>query len=153
MKVILLKTIASLGVMGEVKEVKDGYAQNFLFPQKLAVPIGDPRAAKARTAQSSAKASLEGKNKPQDVIIRGLLDKKVTIRSKAGEHKKLYAGINVNEIIEAVKLQLGIDLPESAFKRYNHIKTTGEHKIQVLINGQPVEFIVIVKELINEKSH
>ncbi len=139
--------------MGEVKEVKDGYAQNYLFPQKLAMPIGDPRAAKARSPQSSVKAASEGKNKPQDAIIRGLLDRKVSLRSKAGEHKKLYAGISPKEIIEAVKLQLGIDLPESAFKRYNHIKTTGEHKVQVMINGQPVEFVVIVKELINEKSH
>lgn len=141
MKVILLKDVVGTGVRGDVKNVTDGYAANFLFPHKL---------ASMATHQVIAKINMERlKDEEKRKIQKDLLEKnidslngkKIRMKSKAGETGHLFAGIHKEEIVEALKSDLQIDIPAEMIGMEHPIKETGVH----IIKAGKIEFEVEVE--------
>nr|WP_330369452.1 50S ribosomal protein L9 [Clostridioides mangenotii] len=110
MKVILLKDVKGTGKKGEMKEVSDGYARNFLFPKKMAV-----------AADSTAVKELKEKNKSEEfraqqeydnAVLLGKEMEKVSIDiyTKAGEGGRLFGSITSKDIAEQLKKQKDIDV-------------------------------------------
>lgn len=145
MKVIFLKDIPRVGRRYDVKEVSDGYARNFLFPQK-AVEIATPAAL---SALKKKKAETEGTRKVrEDLLLKNLEDIKnarVTIKAKMNEKGHLFASIHNNEITNALKAQTGLSIDPSFIDLTEPVKTMGEHTIIVNVGNKKERFTLIVE--------
>ncbi len=118
-----------MGQHGEVKNVADGYAFNYLFPQKLAEPATEEKIAQhaAKVAEREAEmAKLEEQLAKKIQMLHG---KKVTITARATEKGGLFKSITEKDIVKAVRAEHSLELPEDAIASAVHIKTLGEHTL------------------------
>jgi len=145
MKVILLKDVAGTGVKGEVKNVSDGYANNFLLPRKLATLATE----KSVKNLESEKIKSEEENKIQRELleknIQDLATKKITIKAKANESGHLFAGLHKKDILKAIESETKIKIPEDVLKFEGLIKEIGEHKFGLVFGNKDVELEVLVE--------
>jgi large subunit ribosomal protein L9 len=119
MKVILTQDVKGTGRAGEVKDVADGYARNFLLPRKLAVPAsaGALKGAEQRQAAESKRAATEETTARQ--LAEQIGTEPIVIRTKVGAQGRLYGSITSADIAEQLDRRLGqpidkrrIELPE-----------------------------------------
>ena len=132
MQVVLLKDIKGFGFKGDVKNVKDGYFQNFLFPKKLAVKA---TAGKIKEAELKRKNEIVQKDRllaEANEIVKKLDGVKFVIKSKANE-EKLYGSISESDIVKIVEEQASVKLESSYIKLSDHIKLVGSYEIPVHI--------------------
>ena len=145
MKVILTKDVPKLGKTGEMKTVADGYAQNFLIPQKVAVPASGG----AFRAYQHDIASREDKRKREreeaEIAATRIASTTLTMGVKVGEGGKLYGSITAKEIAEALGRRGNtvdrhkIDLPDP-------LKTLGTYKVAIKVYpGMTPEVTVVVE--------
>jgi len=146
MKVILLQNVEDLGKKYEVKDVKDGYAQNFLLPEKLAKPatkealkwLEDQKEVISKEAEEDLKIAQELASK-----IDGL---ELTIAVKVGDEGQMFESINSQKIVEKLK-ELGFEVKKSQVILENPIKELGEFPIKLnLDHNLEVEIKVIITE-------
>ncbi|MGA2666577.1 MAG: 50S ribosomal protein L9 [Patescibacteria group bacterium] len=104
MKIILLKDVPNLGKAGEIREVKPGYARNFLLPKNLA-EVASGKTAQKILAASALKA-LEVKKKKQSLEekVKTLDDKKIAFKVKVNAQGRLYRAITGREIAQALNI-------------------------------------------------
>ncbi|MEK9185604.1 MAG: 50S ribosomal protein L9 [Patescibacteria group bacterium] len=133
MKVILLKDIGGVGRKGEVKNVAEGYASNFLLPRKLAAVATPAAIERLKIEQLKDEEKRKNQEELLEKNIESLSRVKIVIKAKASEAGHLFAGIHKKEIVEAIKKELGIEIPEDTLKLHENIKSLGSYKI-------PVEF-------------
>ena len=145
MEIILLEKIANLGAMGEKVNVKPGYGRNYLIPQGKATPatadnIAEYEARRADLEKAAAEA-LAAAEARRDA----LLEKVITIVSKAGDEGKLFGSIGTADIASVISEQLvavernEVRLPDGAFR------TIGEHDVQIQLH---TDVNVVVKLII-----
>lgn len=102
MKVVLLKEVKSLGKQGDVIEVSEGYARNFLFPQHLAVEGSEKQVAKV-TAKKEAAARREKKSEAKDKqVAKELEGQEITLMAKTNDDGSLYAAVGSKDICKAL---------------------------------------------------
>jgi large subunit ribosomal protein L9 len=131
MKIILNKDIDNLGKKGDVKEVKSGYARNYLLPNNLA---SIATASAIKKASADMKKLDEKEAKTQDEVKEqadSLKDKNITIKAKAEKNGKLFGAISEKEISENIKKQAGIEVDPKIIEISEPIKKVGEHKIKI----------------------
>jgi large subunit ribosomal protein L9 len=132
MKVILLKNVSGTGTAGEVREVADGYARNFLFPRGMA-GFATAEALRRLQQESLKKVSKEKENFE---TVRELASKinnlKIIIKAKAKDGK-LFGSVGAKEIAGVLKNQ-GIEIKEEAIILDEPIRKTGEKKITLKLN-------------------
>lgn len=144
MRVILKQNIKGVGKKYEVKNVSDGYANNFLIPQKLA-EYASPEAVKyAKILEASNLAEMEIREKLTQNQIQMLKGVKITLSKKANEKGHLFEKIHTLEVAEALKEQAKIDIDSEYLSTINPIKEIGEHLVQVEIGKNKGEFTLIV---------
>ena len=144
MKVIFLSDVAGKGKKGEVKDVSDGYARNFLIAKGL---------AKVATSGSIAtfKAQVQKKEKQQTLVkkytkkaIKTLNKAEIKIQKIANDQGKLYAAVGGKELVSAIKKQLGVTIDVSSLKISTPLKAHGNHKIQVISQEHIATIHVVV---------
>lgn len=146
MKVILLKRIPNLGEEWEAVTVKDGYARNFLFPQKLAQPASPALLKKAEEVQADRIKKLEEITANAKETVEKLKGVKLTFSMKA-KGDKLYGSVAEKDIIEELKKECKVELEKEMVKMKEHIKTTGDHKVTLEVaEGVKADITVTVKE-------
>ena len=136
MKVILLKDVKALGKKGEIVNVSDGYARNFIFPKKLGVEatgknLNDLKLQKANE-EKVAKEQLEEAQALRKKIEAGGV--KLTI--KVGEGGRAFGSVSSKEIAEAVKEQMHYDIDKKKIVLKDAIKTVGEHKVPIKLHSK-----------------
>lgn len=144
MKVILLKDVRRLGTHGEVKEVNEGFAANFLFPQKLAEPATEE---KLKQAQARKQAQEEAVRKEEEALnnkLNMLRGKKVSLYARATEKGGLFKSIGPKDVAKAILAEHSLQIPEDAIEFPEPIKTTGEHAIQLSSKSTSSEMTVAV---------
>ncbi len=147
MKVILLEDVKSLGKKGQLVDVSDGYARNFILAKKLgleATPknLNDLKLKKAHEDKLAAQRLQEAKEFAAK--LEGL---QVTVKIKAGEGGKLFGSVSSKEIAEAAKEQLGLDIDKKKLVLQNQIKAIGTTSVAVKLHPQVTgELKVIVQE-------
>lgn len=142
-KIILRSDVKGLGKRGDIVEVADGYARNFLFPKSLALSANAgtvEQAARMRRARDLRHAK---DRESAQTIATTLVAKTIAISAKA-RGQKLFGSVSVAEIVEAVKAQTGVELDRRHLHLDEHIKTTGTHEVPVRLPGD-VEFRVVVE--------
>ena len=130
MKVILLADVKGQGKKGELCNVSDGYARNYLFPKKLAVEADNAALNELKNRQeSAAHHKKEAINAAKETALK-LDGKTVVIRAKAGGSGKLFGAVTSKEIANEIKNSLGIDIDR---KKMNvaDIKNYGEYTAEI----------------------
>lgn len=133
MKVILTQEIKKLGAKGEILEVSDGYARNFLIPQGLA-----EEATKTRVKEIQEKSVKEEKQKSSEkdraeVLKNKLQGKKVEIRVKAGAGDKLFGAVTTREIADLLRSEFGVEIDKKKIDLGEPIKHLGQYNIKLKI--------------------
>lgn len=134
MKIILLERVANLGGLGDVVEVKNGYARNFLIPQGKAKRATDANLEefKARRAEyESAQADILSHAQARHEKINGVA---FNISAKAGVDGKLFGSVTSMDIAEAIKAS-GVEIKRSEITLpYGPLKTIGEFEVDVILH-------------------
>jgi|SRR3989344_93004 len=134
MKVILLQNIKSFGRMGDVKNVADGYARNFLFPRKIAKLATDAALKDVDSLKKKLESSQKLEKENAAKLAEKLKDIVLEFTRKATKTGKLYSAVTKEDIAEELAKQSGFNI-ESDFVRLEehegHIKQLGEHIIKV----------------------
>ena len=147
MKVLLDQDIKGTGKKGDIVDVSDGYARNFLFPRKLATPAD----AAAVNAANSKKSAAAHRKFTEGVAARELaksLDgKQVTIPVRVGENGKMFGTVSGKEVAAALVEQLGITVDKKKISLSDTIRATGEYGAKIsLFEGVSANVRVIIKE-------
>lgn len=143
---ILLKDVKGLGKKHEIKEVSPGYARNFLIPKKLA-EFAAPKAIE-KLAKDIAMEEAEEKIKENLLIknLEGLSGKTIILKENSNELGHLFARIHQEEISDAIKNELRLDIPKEAIMIDEPVKSLGEFEIKVKILGREALFKLIVEK-------
>ena len=147
MKVILLQDVKALGKKGEVVNVNDGYARNFILPKKLGVEangknLNDLKLQKNNEAKV-AQEHLDAAKKLAEELKAG----KVVLTMKVGECGRTFGSVSSKEIAEAVKEQMHLDIDKKKIQLKEQIKTLGTHIVSVKLHPEvTAELNVSVKE-------
>jgi len=131
MKVILLTDVKKLGEKDKVIEVSDGFARNFLFAKKLAVPAtpGHLKSLEEKKHQQGKK--IERHNQSLESICEEISKKHFTIKAKSGEGGKLFGSVTAHDLAEMIKKDTGIDYDKRWIQMEEPLKHLGEHKVRV----------------------
>ena len=130
MKVIFLKDLKGQGKKGEIKQVKDGYAENFLIKKGYAIKSTKSSLEKLED-ENKAKAKEEEKAKKEALSIKEKLEKvTLTFKVKTGDNDKVFGSISVKQIKEALK-EKGYDFDKSMIKLTSSPSSLGFHNIEV----------------------
>ena len=146
MKVILLQDVKSIGKKGEVVNVSDGYARNFLFPKKLAQQANDVNMhILNKKNEADRKKKLEEIEAAQ-VIANEIKDKEVVINAKSGENGRLFGAITSKDISQEIEKQLGVAIDKKKIV-INTIKTTGIYTAEIKVYPEiSTKIKILVKE-------
>lgn len=129
MKIILSQDIKSLGKKGDIKDVAEGYARNFLFPKKLAEAATEDK-IKNITAQKERERMEEAKNADKTRQLAGILKEKEIVLKLKEKNGKLFGSVSKKDIADSLKKE-GVDIAEEKIILTNPIKKTGEYKIEI----------------------
>lgn len=145
MKVILTSDVAKVGKSGELKDVTDGYARNFLFPKQLAVPA----AGGAYRAWQHDIASREEKRQRErgeaEITANRISSTTLTMGVKVGEGGKLYGSITAQDIADALGRR-GITVDKHKIELEHPLKTLGTYKVAIRVFAGMTPEVTIVVE-------
>ena len=149
-KVILKENIKGVGKKDEIIEVKDGYANNFLFAQNKAVPATEENIKKLQNKAEKNKKDHAKEVKKAEEIKGKINNKEIVLAVKAGENGKVFGSIGSKEIVDEVKKVFGLTIDKKKIDGENsRMKELGVHDVEVKLHSE-VKAILNVK-LINKE--
>ena len=131
MKVILVKDVQRVGQKYDVKEVKDGYALNFLIPRGLAEKATPQKIQKIESERTAASAEQEAQSDAIATALKNLKETTIEIKANANEQGGLFESLKASDIAKAISDKGGVEIPESLIQLEDPIKQTGNHTISV----------------------
>src|SRR5919201_2938778 len=131
MKVLLNESLKNVGRAGEIKEVKDGYARNYLIPRGLAT-----MATGGTVKQAEARRQAEERREAKNLSANQKLGQKiaaatVTLRARVGENDRLYGAITATDIATALTAEVGQEVDRRRVELEDPIRRLGEYKVPV----------------------
>lgn len=138
MKVILIREVKSLGRRDDIVNVAEGYARNYLFPRKLAVPATDANLAEYEKRRKAEESRGEKAIEEAKELVDRLAEVQVTIKGKAGTGTKLYGSITHADIAEALEQQTGIKIDKRKIEMEEPIKSLGEYEIPIHLHREAI---------------
>lgn len=133
MKVILTQEVKGRGAEGDVVDVARGFAVNYLFPRNMAIQATSGNLKQLEQRIHNIRKRDEERTSSASATSESLDGKKVTISAKVGEEGKLFGSVTALMIEEAIREQLGQEVDRKRIETHGHIKTAGEHPIEILI--------------------
>lgn len=147
MKVLLIKDVYNLGRAGEVKKVADGFARNFLMPQKMAVIASTGAMKQIQKIEAAAARQRELLNEEMSGLAQQISGLELTFKAKVGETGKLYGSITQQTIIDEVNKQLNIDLDRHQIET-QPLREAGDHKVRIRLTFDLVPELLVT--VVNE---
>ena len=147
MKVIFLKDVPRVGKKDDIKDVSDGYAQNFLFPRRLAIVATMQAVANLERQQKEIKIEREVQESLLLKNLEGIKDKIITMEGKANEKGHLFQAIHAKEISDAMHREHQAEISPEFIDLEKPIKELGEFTIPIKIKNKKSSFKLIVKAL------
>jgi large subunit ribosomal protein L9 len=148
MKVILKTTVDNLGRAGEVKEVKPGYARNFLLPRRLA-EAATPAALKYwEKGKEKRQAQVQSEIAAAKELAEKLAGVNLSFSVPASEEGKLFGSVGKSDVLASLKAA-GYEVPKNSVRLDAPIKTTGEHEVSLRL--QP-EVTAVVKVTVTARE-
>jgi large subunit ribosomal protein L9 len=130
-KVILLKDIKDLGKTGEIKELADGYARNYLIPRGLAVEATPDKLKEIEEKNLKAQKNKQKEMASAEALKDKLNGKSVQISLKTGGGDKLFGAVTTKEIAELIEKQLKIKVDRKKIELEEPIKHLGDYNIKI----------------------
>lgn len=147
MKVILLQDVKSLGKKGEIVNVNDGYARNFILPKKMGVEATGRNLNDLKLQKNNEKKVAEEQLASAKALAEKLGQGKVELTIKVGEGGRAFGSVSSKEIAAAVKEQMGLDVDKKKIQLKETIKSLGTHNVPVKLHPEvTAELKVVVKE-------
>ena len=131
MKVVLLQDVKSIGKKGELVNVSDGYARNFLLPKKLAVRANADNMNKMIMQDKAKKAQMEAEKAEAQATAEKLSGITVKVPAKGGNGGRLFGAVTSKEISDCLKEQFGLDIAKTKIVQEEPIKAFGGYKLKV----------------------
>ena len=135
MKVILRSDVEGVGNTGDVVDVANGYAQNFLVPKWLAMRATQGAASQAQAMQRSRDLRNIKERQNAEELAQSLESQTIAIQARVGQDDQLYGSVTTSEIAEAVKAQTGIELDRRDMSLDEPIRRVGVHTVEVRIHS------------------
>ncbi|MBP9478636.1 MAG: 50S ribosomal protein L9 [Sebaldella sp.] len=149
-KVILKENIKGVGKKDEIIEVKDGYANNFLFKENKAVLANTENINKLKNKAEKTEKTHARDIKNAEVLKEKLHEKEITLAVKAGDNGKVFGSVGSKEIVEEIKKKFGIDIDKKKIDSENsRMKDLGIHNVEIKLHSE-VRAIIKVKLLNKE---
>lgn len=136
MKVILTQDVKAQGKKGQLIDVSDGYARNFLLPKKLAVEANSKNMEELKNAETSKRIQEEKELKAAKELAAKLEGRTVKIVRACGADEKLYGSVGTKDISDAVSEQLGIEIDKRKIQLDDPIKAYGSYTVSVKLHRE-----------------
>ena len=135
MKVILRSNVEGVGSTGDVVDVANGYAQNFLMPKGLAMRATQGAANQAEAMQRSQELRDVKEQADAEELGQQLQAQTIAIQARGGQDDQLYGSVTTSEIAEAVQAQTGIVLDRRDMSLEQPIRTVGTHQVDMRLHS------------------
>lgn len=136
MKVILNADVKGKGKKGDIVNVSDGYARNFLFPKNLAKEATAQNLNAAKVAQDAAKHKKLVEKAEAVALAEKLSGKTVQLKAKCGEGNRLFGAVTAAEVAEALKENMGIEVDKKKIALSGGIKELGTYDVAVKVYAE-----------------
>jgi len=136
MKVILQQEVKKVGKKGDIIEVSEGYARNYLLPQKLAIPATNSNVNNAQQQKDAEQRKIQRAVDEARVMASQLSKVEVTLPVKTGEGGKMFGSVTAKDIAEALVAQRGIDLDKRKIDLKDAIKSPGTFPVTIKIHPE-----------------
>ncbi len=147
MKVILLQDVKSLGKKGEMVNVSDGYARNFVLPKKLGIEASQKNLNELKLQKAHEEKVAAEKLKEAQEMAAILPGKPIVVSMKMGEGGKAFGSVSAKEIAEAAAAQHGLELDRKKIQLDEPIKAFGTVEVPIKLHSQVTGMLcVVVKE-------
>ncbi len=146
MKVIILKKVKGMGEIGSIKDVTDGYALNFLIPQKIAEPATAGNIARLKKKQATEVKQIDHELILSQKKAKQLASIVIKIKGKCNSEGKLYSAIGIDHLADELKAK-GIDIEPRQINLTKPIKELGQYSIVIILSqGIESKIKVIITE-------
>ncbi len=146
MKVILKEDVSKIGKKGELLEVSDGYARNYLFPRGLAEEATEGRQKEWETRRKGLAQKADRAEKAAQEIKRNIQGKQISLKASAGESGKLFGSVTTAMISQAIEEQLKVKVDKKDLRVSETIRQIGRYTLSVrLYANTEAELSVLVE--------
>lgn len=148
MKIVLRSDVANLGRKGDMVDVADGYARNYLVPKGLAMQATRGVTRQAEAMQRSRTVRDTKEREGAEALARQLAAKRVQITARAGEGGRLFGSVTSADLAEALEAQTGVAIDRRKLHLDEPIKTLGVHEVPVRLHADvsPVITVEVVAQ-------
>jgi len=136
MKVILLENLRRIGSIGEVIEVKRGFARNFLISNKKALYASKENIAEVEKIKSELGKKDAEKKKEAQIISEKINNKEYTVKKLSTENKELYGSVKPTEISKLIQDNDQLDIKPSMIQPITEIKSIGKFKVKIILHSE-----------------
>jgi large subunit ribosomal protein L9 len=144
MKVVLRRDLDQVGKKGDIVDVADGYARNYLVPKGMAFQATPGVEAQATAMRRGRDVRDASDRSAAEAVAKSLVPRVVTIAARAGAEGKLFGSVTTTEIAEAVAAQTGIEIDRRKLHLDEPIKALGQHLVPAKLHAD-VEFPITVE--------
>ena len=134
MKVILLEDVKALGKKGEIVNVNDGYARNFILPKKLGLEANTKNLNDLKLQKANAEKVAQENLESAQAFAKDLETKEIILTLKVGEGGRTFGSVSSKEISEAAKVQLGLDIDKKKLQLPSPIRNLGVTQVPVKLH-------------------
>jgi large subunit ribosomal protein L9 len=143
MKIILQKTVERLGDPGDVADVADGYARNFLIPRGLAVRAEKGAVRHAESLKRAHQARSTAQKGELETVAARLVETPLVVTARAGEEGRLFGSVTAADIVEALSAQAGVSVDRRDVHLDEPIRSVGTHEVTVHLHAEVDPVITI----------
>ena len=133
MKVILLCDVKGQGKKDQIVDVSDGYARNFLLPQKKAVIADAKSTGELKSKEESKQFKIEEDRKAAKALAEKIQGTKIEISMGHGADGRLYGAVTAKDIAEALQRKIGVDVDKRKISLKENIKAYGNYSVDIKI--------------------
>ena len=138
MKVILQQDVRGQGKKGQLVEISDGYARNYLLPRKLAVPATAENINTMKQQEKARQAQMAAEKAEAQALAEKLQGIQVKLAARAGEGGRLFGAVTSKEIAEALSTQFGLNIAKTRLVLDEPIKSCGGYQIKAKLGYEIV---------------
>jgi len=132
MKVIFTRDLKKVAKRGDIKEVKDGYAENFLIKNNYAVPLTEKNIEKQKKEEKEKELEDESFRKQAQELKKELEKLTIMFKVKTGEHDRVFGSISPKQIKEEL-LKKGYKIDKKQFNINTSLQSLGFHKVEIIL--------------------
>lgn len=143
MKVILLEDVKTLGKKGEIVNVNDGYARNFILKKNLGIEATSKNLNDLKLQQKNAEKVAKEKLEAAQAVAKELEDKSITVKIQAGVEGKVFGSISSKEIALEAKRQLNMEIDKKKIIIPDAIKSLGTYNVNIKLHKDVVGTLAV----------